>query len=282
MWLSILLDRGAIISSGKDSVGCLAAKHVLCGLGSVARLGRLGAVRVVSRERMGVLLGYGVLGDAARLEHGSIGKGVCMGGGGGDVVGVGAVGAVAVVGQRGGKLRRRGLRGILPNHSHSGGEEEPLEGLKERGPGCQSSLSDSWRIEQGKGRVVGGRPRPLSTAQPAATGAYAFAKSSPVCCDGHFFWDWLGFFSTGCPRTGTVPAETPAECWREVVAVADVAHSRTCRSRTARLCRASGAARGRRWQQMVAVGSGVRSARDGRGLCGKEAVGVSARAGPWT
>lgn len=122
MRLTVFLDRSAVIGSGENPVGCLAAKHMLCGFGSVARLGRLRAIRVVSRERVGVLLGYWVLGDSAPLERGSIAEGGSMWRGRGDV---GVVGVV--VGQRRGKLRRRGLRGILPNHSHGGGE--PLEGL---------------------------------------------------------------------------------------------------------------------------------------------------------
>lgn len=60
VWLAVL-DRGAVVGCRQDSLGRLASKHVFGRLGRVAGGRELGAIRVVARQWVGILLRAGVL-----------------------------------------------------------------------------------------------------------------------------------------------------------------------------------------------------------------------------
>lgn len=174
VWLAIF-HRRAVVGGGQDSFRRLTSEHVLGRLCCVARLGRLRAVRVVSGQRMGVLLRTVVLGEGARLEAGGMAQ-VCSVGGRGREVVVGAWGGRVL------RLRLR-LRGILPDHSHGG---EPA--------GAQRS---GW-VSCGLRSVEGQR--------------HSFTTSGWCLCLRGIGFDLLRLtclavraklLSTGCPRTGT-------------------------------------------------------------------------------
>lgn len=115
-----MLDRGAIVCGREDALGRLTSEHVLGRLRCVARAWGLRAVRVVSGQRMGILLGQrGPLGERVGVKGGRIAVLRSVGRRRGEVV----------VGRgRRERLLRLWLGRVWPDHGHCGGARRVLWG----------------------------------------------------------------------------------------------------------------------------------------------------------
>jgi hypothetical protein len=80
VWLLRVLDRSAIVRSRQDAVGRLSSQHVLWRLRGLPSTRALRVVRVVARQRVGILLRRGILGEVAACGRRSIAQRRWMGG----------------------------------------------------------------------------------------------------------------------------------------------------------------------------------------------------------